>query len=85
MQAARVHQPTEQCDAVHCYVHGVDEPGPFVLVCGECRHGWPTGGDLVADFNSEVVDVLNAKFGQDKPHTDDPDDIWFCPLCGHDL
>lgn len=44
------HTPDADCNALHCYVHQVDEPNalPDVggIACGECNHAYRTGRDL---------------------------------------
>jgi len=78
------HEPTAACDDWHCHIHGVDEPPPWYLVCGECGHGYRSEGELLEDFNMQVIAALNEDGGE-RPIVADPDAIAFCAWCAHDF
>lgn len=52
-----MHEPTDECDAVHCYEHMVDESGTGYICCGECGHLYQTAGDLRRRYRTVVWDM----------------------------
>lgn len=77
------HEPTEACDADHCYSHHEDEPiqgGSYYRICGECFHLYPTVDDLRAAYVAEATKIDPAVAKVSPP----VEKIVFCPLCTHD-
>jgi hypothetical protein len=74
------HDPTEACADVHCYFHGVDEPGTGYRTCLECKHLYRTVQELQAEWQANVPSPLPDISGPPPP-----EEIHFCPLCAHDF
>lgn len=78
----------------YCMIHGEPEDGPAYLMCFECGHAFPTPEALLADHVA-MVERLNAQPIADPRIPDappalmeaatDPETIWSCPHCAHDL
>lgn len=78
------HAETAACQGLHCAIHDVDEASGE-RACFECGHSWPTRADLVKDHN-DMVKEMNAQFPHiPLPEEADPERIWSCPFCAHDL
>ncbi|SDH18223.1 hypothetical protein SAMN05421505_11289 [Sinosporangium album] len=69
------HEVTDDCHAIHCYVHDEDEPTPQGAhdVCLECNHVYPTRADLIRAYQENGV--ARGPRGE----------MWICPYCSHDL
>lgn len=83
------HEPTAACDAVHCYSHHVDEPGPGYIVCGECGHLYRTARELRRAYRRASLAIPDY----DVPRwrilwrawTIRASSIFFCQECIHDF
>lgn len=79
------HDETDDCRD-HCHSHGVDEPGPGHLGCGECGHLYRTARALwwanVRAAWSPYADALHRTL---IALVTPPGRIYTCAHCGHDL
>jgi hypothetical protein len=89
------HEPSNDCNADHCYSHMVDEPGSGYLLCGECGHLYRTKGELRRAYRREFLRInSHGWFGMErlprwkvwwKILTIREKDIYFCQHCIHDF
>ena len=72
------HEPTDECAAVHCWGHDLDEPREDVWrECFECKHAYRSPEELRREW---------AKYAPPEMRNDPAPavlDIDFCPVCMH--
>lgn len=83
------HQPTAQCEDVHCYSHHVDEPTDKVYIaCGECYHVYRTAGELRRAYRRASWQISKTEPLLKRLRrilTIRVRDIYFCQHCIHDF
>jgi hypothetical protein len=52
-----VHEVTQACAGIHCWIHDVDEPGTGYRACFECGHLYRTEQELVNEYNEGARQV----------------------------
>lgn len=100
MMIGMPHEPTDECEPVHCYSHHVDEYArdPY-LVCGECFHVYRSAQELRRAYQRQSLRIWWA--GERKIFSSDwhvglllvlrrvitirTKDIFFCQHCIHDF
>ncbi len=82
----RSHYPTDDCWAMHCDSHNVDEASKNVYIrCGECGHLYPTKRALRKawrDRGREIGWTFDWRF---RAWFKRASKIYFCPECSHDF
>jgi hypothetical protein len=48
------HEPTDACQADHCWWHNVDEPGTGYITCPECGHLYRTARELRRAYRRQL-------------------------------
>lgn len=90
------HDPTDECQADHCYSCHEDEPAKGAyLVCGECFHAYRTKGALRREYRRGACRTGRRALPWApkvswwalgwKLATTRVSKIFFCPLCLHDF
>lgn len=81
-----IHRMTDECYALHCAFHDVDEPiTPTTFrVCLECGHAFETDVRLIVETNKTNAAMERATGVEMSRHVT-ADDITCCPFCYHDF
>ena len=74
------HEPSGACGGLHCYSHGVDEPGDGAFrICFECGHAYRTPEEIQREWTANAPPDL-----PDRETPPPVEQIYFCGLCLHD-
>lgn len=75
-----VHEPGPMCGGLHCWSHGLDEPGDGAWRrCFECGHVYMTAEDLQREWTANAPPDLPDRTAPPA------EEIHFCCLCLHDF
>lgn len=65
------HEPTFDCNDVHCYSCNEDEDGPAYIACGECGHLYRTAGELRRAYRREFYRIARKPLPRPVHRLDD--------------
>lgn len=89
------HEPTFECNDVHCYSCNEDEDGYAYIICRECGHRYRSAGELRRVYRRQFLRTSRQSWFDMKPPprwrvwwiavTIRARNIYFCQHCIHDF